>query len=424
MSEAKEIHDFVCTACGCTCDDLTLAVDNDRVIALSPPCPLAEKFLLAEHTPLDPVDVDASIERAAEILRAARAPMVMGFARATVAAQRLAVEIADDLGGDIVATDDCGVSASHVASQTVGVLTATWGEIASRSDFVVYWECDPATTHPRHMERFANRAGQRTVVVAQWPTPSAALADEYLLIPAGSGVECLATLRALVRGLTLDPQLVELRTGNALSSWQRLADQLTAARYAALIHDASRSDLVVQSVTELARDLHRYTRAAVMSLGAAFNAAGAAQVLSWQTGFPAAVSFAHGHPRYQPSDAVAARLLARREVDAALIIAADPLPHLPAAAAAHLRSIPTIVIDDRRTPTAQSAAVVLPSSRFGIETAGDVYRSDGVCLSLRAATPPSAPSMEEILSRLADRLKSGEGASPAVSGVRERDIEF
>jgi formylmethanofuran dehydrogenase subunit B len=127
-------------------------------------------------------------------------------------------------------------------------------------------------------------------------------------------------------------------------------------------------------------------------------------VLTWQTGFPAAVSFAAGFPNYRPGEGGAGRLLARREVDAALIIAADPLPHLAPAAAAHLRLIPTIVLDDRDTATAQAATVVLPSAAFGIETSGTTFRSDGVALPLRPALPAQRSAAADLLQRLADCL--------------------
>lgn len=398
MPASQVIHDFVCTACGCACDDLTVETDGARVIAFEPPCPLAAAFLLAERPAAEvPGKLVARIDQAARLLRAAKAPLIMGFERATVEAQRFAVEIADRLGAYLDPTDNRGASRSHAAVQNVGAITATLGEVASRSDLVVYWECDPATTHPRHMERFANREHQRTLVVDHWPSPSASLADDYMLIPTRSGAECLATLRALVRGIALDAETVEHQTGNCMDQWQQLAERLKAAKYPAIFtNDASSPE-----ITELVRDLHRHTRAVALALGAAPNALGAAQVLTWQTGFPAAVRFARGYPEYLPDEATAAQLLARGEVDAALIIAADPLPHLPLGAANHLRAIPTIVLDDRDTVTRQAATVAIPVAPFGLADEGTVFRADGVALPLRPAIASTLPTTEEVLRAIA-----------------------
>jgi formylmethanofuran dehydrogenase subunit B len=408
------IHDFVCTACGCMCDDLVLTVEDNRITSISPLCPLAEAFLLAERDDAgpscfihgQPVELAAAVEHATSLLRSARAPLVMGIERATCDSQRLAVEIADRLGAFLDPTDDCGASRSHAAVQTVGAVTATLGEVAARSDLVVYWECDPATTHPRHMDRFASRDGQHVVVVANWPTPSAALAGEYLLIPMGSGFECLAIVRALVKGVALDAEFVELRTGNSLDAWRKLSERFKESRYAAIFFDGldGGAEAKTQAITELALDMHRFARVAALPLGVPFNAMGAAQVLTWQTGFPAAISFARGFPQYLPDEATASQLLSRREVDAALVIAAHPLAHLSAAGQAHLGSIPLVVLDDRATTTSNAAAVAFRIAPFGVAAPGDVYRSDGVALPLRPAVRSTRPTATDVLTRLAAAL--------------------
>ena len=51
----------------------------------------------------------------------------------------------------------------------------------------------------------------------------------------------------------------------------------------------------------LVRDLCRITHAVAVTLRHEANAAGAEDVLAWQTGYPAAVSFAAGHPRSNPA---------------------------------------------------------------------------------------------------------------------------
>jgi formylmethanofuran dehydrogenase subunit B len=247
--------------------------------------------------------------------------------------------------------------------------------------------------------------------VASGRSPTADAADEFLTIADGSEVACLSTLRALVQGLPLDETEVRSQTGAPLQQWQALAEQLAAARYAVLFYepasgDAAGPDALARAITMLVRDLHRHTRAAALRLGPPANSAGAAQVLTWQTGFPGAVSLAGGYPRYLPDEATAQRLLERGEADAALVIGADPVAHLTAAAGAQLASLPCVAIDDRQTATTQAATVALFTSTFGIETTGSVYRSDGVALPLRAARPPQRVDAAAVLGRLAERLQA------------------
>jgi formylmethanofuran dehydrogenase subunit B len=229
-----------------------------------------------------------------------------------------------------------------------------------------------------------------------------------LILGPGDELEAVAYVRGLVQGRELPPQGLGT-VDTQLPQWSYLAQRLMMARYAAIFYEptssaASASDLVGQAIANLVRDLHRHTRAVALRLGAAWNAVGAAHVLTWQSGFPAAVSFAAGFPEYLPGEASARVLLERREVDAVLVLGADPLSHLSEAAREHLQSIPTVVIDDALKEIGKRASVTMLTARFGMETAGNVFRSDGVCLPLRPAMPPQLPTAEHVLSQLADRL--------------------
>jgi len=123
------------------------------------------------------------------------------------------------------------------------------------------------------------------------------------------------------------------------------------------------------------------------------NARGAEDVLAWQTGFPAAVSFARGHPRANPGELSAATLLERGEVDAALVIGADAPPGL--------RELPTVVID---VQPAQGARVAFTTAVAGIEVAGTAHRMDGVPVPLRALLDGDRPTAEDVLAAIAGRL--------------------
>jgi formylmethanofuran dehydrogenase subunit B len=127
-------------------------------------------------------------------------------------------------------------------------------------------------------------------------------------------------------------------------------------------------------------------------------------VLAWQTGFPAAVSFARGHPRANPGELSAAGLLERGEVDAALVVACDALAQLPRAAADRLRVLPTVVVDARATATSEAARVAFATAADGIELPGTVHRMDGVPIPLGAPMAAERPGIEDVLAEIAGRL--------------------
>jgi formylmethanofuran dehydrogenase subunit B len=154
----------------------------------------------------------------------------------------------------------------------------------------------------------------------------------------------------------------------------------------------------------LVRDLSRVAHVVAVTLRRESNAAGAQDVLAWQTGYPAAVSFAAGHPRANPGELSATVVLERGDADAALVVGSDPLDHLPPAAADRLRSIPVVSVDARATATADAARVAFAPGAYGVHRPGVVHRLDGVPVPLRAVLESSRPSDEEVLTAIADRV--------------------
>jgi formylmethanofuran dehydrogenase subunit B len=152
------------------------------------------------------------------------------------------------------------------------------------------------------------------------------------------------------------------------------------------------------------RDLDRITHVVSATLRHEGNAAGAEDVLAWQTGYPAAVSLAGGHPRTSPGEFGAAAVLARGDADAALVVGSDPLEHLPAAAADGLRAIPVVSVDARDTATAGAARVAFTTAAGGVHRPGVVHRLDGVPVPLRAPLASDRPSDEDVLHAIAARL--------------------
>jgi len=133
-----------------------------------------------------------------------------------------------------------------------------------------------------------------------------------------------------------------------------------------------------------------------------FNVTGANVVFTWQTGYPYAVDFSQGFPRYNPGETSMIDILCREESDAGLIIASDPVAHFPREAAQNLVKNPLIVIDPEVTPTSLMADVVIPSTFVGIEVEGTAYRMDHVPLPLKKVVEPPETCLSdvEILQRI------------------------
>jgi formylmethanofuran dehydrogenase subunit B len=384
------VADATCAGCGCACDDIEVTVADGRLAGLTRTCPLGDVWFAergGDRPPVARVDgrtvsVDEAVDAAAAILRQARAPLVYGLGQTSCEAQRRAVALAEAIGAVI---DPAGGGAALAAYQAIGSSTATFGEVRDRAELVVVWRADPALTHPRLLPRLrldrAGRGSRALVVVDAERTATAEEADAFIALDATGDFEALWALRAQI--LDAPPERDDL------------AQRVLGARHVAIIYGAL-DELGALALFELVRDLSRERHAVTLGLRREGNGRGAEDVLAWQTGFASAVNFARGHPRANDGAAV---LLERREVDAALVIAADPVENLP-----RLRELPTVVVDARETATARAARVAFATAADGIEVPGTVHRMDGVPLPLRAPLTAGRPGVDDVLAAIADRL--------------------
>jgi formylmethanofuran dehydrogenase subunit B len=424
----KIVEDATCTFCGCLCDDIALSVDGNRIAGAANACSLGESWFASQGGDQGtacliegkPSSLSDGIERAARILNEARYPLVFGLAETTSAGQRATVSLADWIGGCVDPAPGVEHGSTTLAMQEVGQVTCTLGEVRNRGDLIIFWCCDPAESRPRHLSRYSQEpAGQFVargrqdrfcIVVDVRKTATAEIADQFIALEPGKEFEALWFLRALAKGVDLEASPTESETGVPLSTWRALMERMKRANYGVIFFGSSQSTpfdahQCSHAIFALVRDMNAHARFVSVSLGGPGNAAGADNVLTWQTGYPFAVNLARGYPRFGPGEYSASEVLSRAECDAALIVAGDPLAHLEPAAVAHLNRIPSIVLHSRDTAAARSATVAFRTATYGINTPGTVYRADGVPIPLRPALPSPLPADTEILKRIETRVR-------------------
>lgn len=415
------VENATCVACGCLCDDIALGVEQGRIVEARHACAIGRRWFLADHGPGDappaaiegrPVEPAEAVARAAEILRAARAPVVLGLTATTTEAVGQALALADRIGAVVDPGAAEAANARLLAFQRVGRVSATLGEVKNRADVVVFWGVDPVATHPRHLERYSVEpigrfvSGRRLVIVADAErTATVDRADLFIQVAPEARFETLWALRALVRGVALDPARTRRATGLDIETLTNLADHLKSARYGAFFHgEEAGGQADVEAALSLVRDLNRFTRFVILPMGAAGNAAGAEAILTWQSGFPASVSWERGFPTSLPGETSVEARLARGEADAALIVGDPDATGLSEAARLHLSELPRIAIGPRATGRDRGAAVALVSATYSIDAPGTVMRVDGVTLPLRPPLAATVPTDREWLRAILDRI--------------------
>ncbi|MDD1752201.1 MAG: formylmethanofuran dehydrogenase subunit B, partial [Methanotrichaceae archaeon] len=129
------------------------------------------------------------------------------------------------------------------------------------------------------------------------------------------------------------------------------------------------------------------------------------QVAAWEAGFPMSLDFSRGSAYFNPGETAACDVLTRRDVDAALVIAADPASNFPRSIVEYLATIPIIQIDPFENPTTLLADIVIPSAVAGIEAEGTAYRMDGMPLRVKKLIDSPYPSDEEIVNQIIESVK-------------------
>ena len=440
------ITDVACPVCGCVCDDLELTIDDSRVTAVKPGCPLAEPWFISQSSAKRPVaeiegvtaTLDEAVERAADILNRARAPLIYGLSRSSTPGQRAAIDLAERLGATIDTTASMCHGPSIMALQSVGESTCSLGEIRNRADLVIFWGCNPAVSHPRHAERYSvfprgqfvprGRADRIVVMIGDarevhdWRLdPSGALPDIVIPIEPHRDFEALTMLRAMLQGLPLpDTDLGPFQTGASLTDLKSLIKLMRDCRCGVVFFGLGLTGtslgqtepptelghLNIELLLRLVRELNAVTRFYVRRMRLQGDVSGADSVLCWRTGFPFSVNLARGYPRYNPGEYSANKLLELREVDACLLLGSETVPYFSAHAQAHLKSIPTITLDYPASPPPIRPAVQFTTAPYGLAAPGTIYRMDEVPLPLRPSLTSSHPTDADVLSRMTMRLRS------------------
>jgi formylmethanofuran dehydrogenase subunit B len=318
-----------CLGCGLACDDIAVTVRDGRIVEAANACDLGVRWFGDGRVPTlarvrtEGVTVPIALAEAGRILASAKRPLVYLTAELSTNAQREACALADVLGAVI---DTVTPTEMVLAIQERGRCSATLGELRHRADIVVFWGVDPDHAYPRLRSRYLpDRAGLQ-------------------LISVDLSTEAAALTRAAVLGHGTTP----------------LADRLVKGKYVAIVVDGEERPEYVESLVALTEALNGPTRAALLILRGGGNRVGADSVLTWQTGYPKAIDFARGAPRYCPYDA--------HDFDATLVIGSST------------RAPQTIAIGPRASEG--PATVAIDTGIAGIHDGGIALRVDEIPLPL------------------------------------------
>src|SRR5579859_1994469 len=313
---AQEFDNVPCPFCGLLCDDLRVAMTKGTATVVANGCAKSRAMFTANAGDAaiamvdgNAVDLAVAVGRAAQILRAARAPLMIS-AGTDVAGMRVLLELAEQCGGSVDHANGDALFRNLPVLQNTGWISTTLTEVRNRADLLVVAGTGISGRFPRFFERCFGDfetlfdVGARELwflgdVPGDLPALLRARTRSLALNPARLA-EFFAALRALYVGRVLKEKNV---AGVPIENLFELLDRMRAARYGVLAWAAAdlafpHADLAVQSMCEFVKALNTENRFSVLPLGGSDADLTAQQVTTWQTGFPVRVEFSSGAPAH------------------------------------------------------------------------------------------------------------------------------
>jgi len=152
----------ICTGCSLLCQDIEADVSDGRLSKAKNLCRKGHGHFQASFSertfPMiggKQVDLNQAIARAAEILRSAKSPLLLGWSNSTLEAQRVGISLAEKLGATI---DDTSTFCQDSLMESIlsgNLPSSTLDDVRNYADTSIFWGADPSNSHPRHLSRFS-----------------------------------------------------------------------------------------------------------------------------------------------------------------------------------------------------------------------------------------------------------------------------
>jgi len=371
---------MVCTGCALLCDDVEIEKNDCRHACRIGDAHITSTNQIEAMVDRSPCDMDAAIERAAEILVSAEKPVFVGFGNSVTEAQATGIELAEKVGAEIK-TFHTGIFDDILDGR---VKTCTLPEVRDYADVIVFLGCDPMNTHPRLLSRYAyyprgekRQHGweeDRTAITIDLRfSHTASICKEAYTIDPNRQIEFMdALMDALsnkVPKTTYDKKRI-----------LKLAGTLKKAEFGVIFAGTSAPPRDV--IVRLMDRLNESSDFRLLPLAPGYNLRSIAEQLRNRPGDGGRGGNGGGTNL--------------QEADCILCLGFDLMNSLPA----HGINGKMIVIDPNETLTSRYADVVIPCAAGGIDCAGSAVRMDGELVELPLIRESERMSDGAILKRL------------------------
>ncbi|HPV33015.1 MAG TPA: formylmethanofuran dehydrogenase [Methylotenera sp.] len=389
-----------CPACGLLCDDVQIVIHQKTIQVRNQNCSKSQRFFEQPQivtTPKiagKPASLQAAIQHAAQLLKAAKAPLFAGLST-DILGFRTLFNLAQKTNAAMQHINAQSTQRNLRVLQSAGWQTTTLTEVKHRADVLVCFGTDIVTHNPRFFERFIwvkdalfCDANQRDIIyIGENINTSAGISPTgnkptVLACNTEALPEVTAAFRALIQGKTLKCTHV---AGIPISALSDIATKLKQAKYGVLAWvakdlDFPHAELTIQNITESAVLLNQTTRAASLALGGSDGDTSISYAHTWLSGVTL-------------NDAPIAH-------DCMVWVNSYSPAKLPKDA-----NLPLIALGQDDSGFEHAPDVFIPVATPGLDCNGTLFRVDGsVTLPLKKCREATYPTLSAILSQIEAQL--------------------
>ncbi|HWQ48051.1 MAG TPA: formylmethanofuran dehydrogenase subunit B [Methanosarcina sp.] len=440
----------ICPVCGAACDDIQVEFGGGKIEAKNA-CKMGNaKFqeivsshrimqpLIKVEGKLTPAAWNEALEKAADILVSAKRPLLFMGSETSCEAHEIGLKIGEYLGAIVDSNSTVCHGPTAMGIQEAGKVGATEGQKKNRGDLIVYWGTNPLESMPRQMSRYAvfprgywtkrGRFDRTVITVDPRKTPTTEASDLHVQLKPGSDFELISALLTLLHGKTPHPSVEEI-TGVPIPVMEEMLDMMKSCNFGAITVGLGLASSMgkyrnSEIAMNLVKELNNYAKFTLGAIRGHCNVAGFNQVASYMYGYPFGLDFTRGHPRYNPGEFTTVDVLREKDVDAAFVMCADLVSHIPADCAAYLAKIPMVCLDIAPCPTVSASDVVLPGVIDAMECDGTFYRLDDVPVHFEPFT--SSPfeftkSNEDTLKQLFEKIRKKRDQAISLPSINKEE---
>lgn len=403
---------WTCPFCPLLCDAFRLQ-PGARPALVDSACPIAAGALahfgaapatVAPSVDGRPVDAEAALAAAAQILGRSRQPLFGGLVT-DVAGMRALYRLADGCGAILDHLKGEALMHTTRALQDRGLFYTTLGEIRNRADLVVCLGTNAVDHYPEFFRRTALVADAGVTRHVAFVGAAADAATPGL---EGCTVESVPLVGDIfATAALLAARLAGRRTASTDPALEALVARMQAASYTVIVWESgslpAHGALVAETILRMVNTLNHTTRAAAFCLGGGDGGYTANYVTTWLSGLPLRTGVHARGLVHEPQRYATGSLVADGAVDAMLWVSSLSPEALPPA-----HDLPMVVLGH---PGMQAAlgdrrdTVFIPVSTPGIGSAGHMFRADGgIVVPLTPIYDDTLPTVASVAAELDARL--------------------